>query len=108
MGASFQRATLRSQTVTHQPSLKCYRSTFTVPLHALTPGCHARSPRTLARDGGENIPFLVALLLGTGFYLTVYLGFVQLRKPGHGFAVMLAFTALLTGNAVQVKEMTRS
>ncbi|HSW28148.1 MAG TPA: sodium:alanine symporter family protein [Longimicrobiales bacterium] len=37
--------------------------------------------------GGENVPFMVALLLGAGFYLTVYLGFIQLRKLGHGFAV---------------------
>lgn len=37
--------------------------------------------------GGENVPFMVILLLGTGFYLTVYLGFLQLRKLAHGFAV---------------------
>ncbi len=37
--------------------------------------------------GGENIPFMVILLLGTGFYLTARLGFVQLRHLGHGFAV---------------------
>jgi AGCS family alanine or glycine:cation symporter len=37
--------------------------------------------------GGENIPFMVILLLGTGFYLTARLGFVQLRRLGHGFAV---------------------
>jgi AGCS family alanine or glycine:cation symporter len=37
--------------------------------------------------GGEPIPFAVILLLGTGFYLTARLGFVQLRRLGHGFAV---------------------
>jgi AGCS family alanine or glycine:cation symporter len=37
--------------------------------------------------GGENIPFMVILLLGTGFYLTFRLGFVQLRRLGHGFGV---------------------
>lgn len=37
--------------------------------------------------GGENIPFMVILLLGTGVFLTVRLGFVQLRRLGHGFAV---------------------
>jgi alanine or glycine:cation symporter, AGCS family len=36
---------------------------------------------------GENIPFMVILLLGTGFYLTVRLGFIQLRRLGHGFGV---------------------
>ena len=36
---------------------------------------------------GENIPYMVILLLGTGFYLTARLGFVQLRRLGHGFAV---------------------
>jgi hypothetical protein len=37
--------------------------------------------------GGENIPFMVILLLGTGFYLTVRTGFIQLRRLGHGFGV---------------------
>ncbi len=37
--------------------------------------------------GGENIPFTVILLLGAGLYLTVRLGFVQLRRLGHGVAV---------------------
>jgi alanine or glycine:cation symporter, AGCS family len=37
--------------------------------------------------GEERIPFVVILLLGTGFYLTVRLGFIQLRRLGHGFAV---------------------
>ncbi|HSH74929.1 MAG TPA: amino acid carrier protein, partial [Longimicrobiales bacterium] len=36
--------------------------------------------------GGENVPFMVILLLGTGFYLTVRTGFVQIRRLGHGFA----------------------
>jgi AGCS family alanine or glycine:cation symporter len=37
--------------------------------------------------GGENIPFMVILLLGTGFYLTVRTGFVQISQLAHGFAV---------------------
>ena len=37
--------------------------------------------------GDENIPFMVVLLLGTGFYLTVRTGFVQLSRLGHGFGV---------------------
>ena len=37
--------------------------------------------------GGENVPFMVILLLGTGFYLTVRTGFVQLRHLAHGFGV---------------------
>jgi len=37
--------------------------------------------------GEQVIPLKVIALLGTGFYLTVRLGFVQLRRVGHGFAV---------------------
>lgn len=37
--------------------------------------------------GGETIPFVVILLLGTGVYLTLRLGFIQFRHLGHGFAV---------------------
>ncbi len=37
--------------------------------------------------GGENIPIMVLMLLGTGVYLTLRLGFIQLRRLGHGFAV---------------------
>ena len=37
--------------------------------------------------GDEEIPFVVILLLGVGFYLTLRLGFIQLRRIGHGFAV---------------------
>ena len=37
--------------------------------------------------GGENVPFMVILLLGTGFYLTVRTGFVQIRHLAHGFGV---------------------
>jgi len=37
--------------------------------------------------GGENIPFMVILLLGTGFYLTLRTGFVQFRRFAHGLAV---------------------
>ncbi len=36
---------------------------------------------------GNDIPLVVILLLGTGLYLTFYLGFVQFRRLGHGFAV---------------------
>lgn len=36
---------------------------------------------------GENIPLMVILLLGTGLYLTIRTGFVQLRRLVHGFAV---------------------
>ena len=37
--------------------------------------------------GTEKIPLAVIALLGTGFFLTVRLGFIQLRRLGHGFAV---------------------
>jgi alanine or glycine:cation symporter, AGCS family len=37
--------------------------------------------------GGEAVPLAVIMLLGTGFFLTVRLGFIQLRRLGHGFAV---------------------
>jgi AGCS family alanine or glycine:cation symporter len=37
--------------------------------------------------GEETIPLVVILLLGAGFYFTVRLGFIQLRRLGHGFAV---------------------
>ncbi len=37
--------------------------------------------------GDETIPFMVLLLLGTGLYLTFRLGFIQIRRLGHGFAV---------------------
>ncbi len=36
---------------------------------------------------GEEVPWVVVALLGTGVFLTVKLGFLQLRKLGHGFAV---------------------
>lgn len=36
---------------------------------------------------GERIAIMVILLLGTGLYLTVRTGFVQLRRLGHGFGV---------------------
>ncbi|MCZ6918732.1 MAG: sodium:alanine symporter family protein [Gemmatimonadetes bacterium] len=36
---------------------------------------------------GETVPIKVIALLGTGIYLTVRLGFVQIRRLGHGFAV---------------------
>ena len=37
--------------------------------------------------GTEKIPLAVIALLGTGLFLTVRLGFIQLRRLGHGFAV---------------------
>lgn len=36
---------------------------------------------------GETVPFVVIVLLGTGIFLTLRLGFIQLRHLGHGFAV---------------------
>ena len=36
---------------------------------------------------GNDIPWVVILLLGTGFYLTLRLGFIQFRRLAHGFAV---------------------
>ncbi len=37
--------------------------------------------------GTEKIPIAVIALLGTGFFLTIRLGFIQLRRLGHGVAV---------------------
>ncbi|HXV77189.1 MAG TPA: sodium:alanine symporter family protein [Candidatus Polarisedimenticolaceae bacterium] len=37
--------------------------------------------------GDETIPLVVIALLGTGVFLTLRLGFVQVRRLGHGFAV---------------------
>ena len=37
--------------------------------------------------GEQVIPLKVIVLLGTGFFLTVRLGFVQIRRVAHGFAV---------------------
>jgi AGCS family alanine or glycine:cation symporter len=37
--------------------------------------------------GGETIPFIVIALLGTGIFLTLRLGLIQVRRLGHGFAV---------------------
>src|SRR5690606_19035972 len=37
--------------------------------------------------GEEQIPIAVIMLLGTGLFLTLRLGFIQLRRLGHGFAV---------------------
>ena len=39
------------------------------------------------RIGEEVIPIAVIALLGTGIFLTLRLGFIQLRRLGHGFAV---------------------
>ncbi len=37
--------------------------------------------------GDESIPFIVIALLGTGVFLTLRLGFIQLRHLAHGFGV---------------------
>lgn len=37
--------------------------------------------------GEEVIPLVVIALLGTGIYLTIRLGFIQIRRLGHGFGV---------------------
>lgn len=37
--------------------------------------------------GHETVPFIILALLGTGLYLTVRLGFVQIRRFGHGIQV---------------------
>ena len=36
----------------------------------------------------EQLPWLVVLLLGTGLFVTLRLGLIQLRKLGHAFAVV--------------------
>jgi AGCS family alanine or glycine:cation symporter len=36
---------------------------------------------------GEMIPYMVIALLGTGLFLTIRLGFIQVRRLGHGVAV---------------------
>ena len=36
---------------------------------------------------GETVPYMVLLLLGTGVFLTLRLGFIQIRRLGHGFKV---------------------
>ena len=37
--------------------------------------------------GEERIPFIVIALLGTGVFLTLRLGFIQVRRLAHGFGV---------------------
>lgn len=37
--------------------------------------------------GDQSIPFIVIALLGTGVLLTLRLGFIQVRRLGHGFGV---------------------
>lgn len=37
--------------------------------------------------GDQSIPFIVIALLGTGVLLTLRLGFIQIRRLGHGFGV---------------------
>ena len=39
------------------------------------------------RIGGEQVAVIVILLLGTGVYLTIRTGFVQITRLGHGFGV---------------------
>ena len=36
---------------------------------------------------GELLPYVVIALIGTGVWLTLYLGFVQIRRFAHGVAV---------------------
>ena len=36
---------------------------------------------------GETVPFMVLLLLGTGVFLTIRLGFIQIRRLSHGLKV---------------------
>ena len=36
---------------------------------------------------GETLPLVIVALIGTGLYLTLYLGFVQVRRFAHGVAV---------------------
>jgi alanine or glycine:cation symporter, AGCS family len=38
--------------------------------------------------GEETFPFVVILLLGAGLYFTLRLGFIQVRRLGHGIAVV--------------------
>jgi AGCS family alanine or glycine:cation symporter len=37
--------------------------------------------------GGETVPLVVFALLGTGLFMTLRLGLIQVRRLGHGFAV---------------------
>jgi AGCS family alanine or glycine:cation symporter len=37
--------------------------------------------------GGETVPLVVIALLGTGVFMTLRLGLIQVRRLGHGFAV---------------------
>jgi len=37
--------------------------------------------------GDQQIPIIVIALLGTGIFLTLRLGFIQIRRLGHGFGV---------------------
>jgi len=37
--------------------------------------------------GGDTVPLVVVALLGTGLFMTLRLGFIQVRRLGHGFAV---------------------
>ncbi|HET6528528.1 MAG TPA: sodium:alanine symporter family protein [Balneolaceae bacterium] len=41
----------------------------------------------LGFDGNQTIPFVVIILVGVGIWLTLRMGFVQLRRFGHGVAV---------------------
>jgi AGCS family alanine or glycine:cation symporter len=37
--------------------------------------------------GGDTVPLVVIALLGTGLFMTLRLGLIQVRRLGHGFAV---------------------
>ncbi len=49
--------------------------------------------------GDREIPFLVIALLGTGVFLTLRLGFIQVRRLPHGFAVTSGSTTTPTSPA---------
>ena len=48
------------------------------------------------RIGGEQVAVMVILLLGTGVYLTIRTGFVQVTCLGHGFGARVEDTTTQT------------
>ena len=38
--------------------------------------------------GGETVPLVVIALLGTGLFMTLRLGFIQVRRLGHGLSLI--------------------
>ena len=51
--------------------------------------------------GGELLPYVVIALIGTGVWLTLYLGFVQVRRFAHGVAVTSAHDPAARMNALR-------